>query len=227
MTALSFARRAFLFDLDGVLVDSEAVVTRTWLKWAERAGIVIPDLLSRVQGRRSIDSLRELVPQVDAVAESHWLANAEATDAEGLRLMPGALALFTSLRDSERAIVTSCDRRLATFRLQNVGIPIPAHLVTADDVRDGKPSPEGYREGARRLGVDPSACVVVEDAPAGVRAGRAAGAIVIAVTTTFSLEALGEANIVVASLERVRALAEPDGSLSIYIDDSLGGAGLA
>lgn len=226
MTALSFSRRAFLFDLDGVLVDSEPVVTRTWRKWAERTGIVIPDLLARVQGRRSIDSIRDLAPHMDAVAESEWLARTERSDAEGLRLMSGALALFSSLGESERAIVTSCDRQLAVFRLRSVGIPIPAHLVTADDVREGKPSPEGYREGARRVGVDPTACVVVEDAPAGIRAGRAAGSVVVAVTTTFPLNALAEANVIVSSLEHLRARATTDGALDIDILQSLGGTGI-
>lgn len=216
MTPISLTRRAILFDLDGVLVDSEAVVVRTWHKWAERTNVHIPNLISLVQGRRSIDSIRDLAPQLDAEAESSWLAETERHDGEGLRVMRGAAPLLESLAESQRAIVTSCDRALALFRLRSVGLPIPALMVTADDIREGKPSPEGYRAGARQLGVAPSDCIVIEDAPAGIRAGRAAGATVIAVATTFTSDKLGEANYIVPSLESV--VARPDGNGSLIIE---------
>jgi sugar-phosphatase len=132
--------------------------------------------------------------------EVRWLAAAELADTEGLVIVPGAADALASLPDRHRAVVTSGGRALATLRLTHMHLPVPAVLVAAEDVVAGKPDPEGYRLAARRLGVDPSACVVIEDAPAGVAAGRAAGATVVAVTTTFPASALQGADVVLSSL---------------------------
>lgn len=195
-----------LFDLDGVLVDSQAVVERTWLRWAERRGLSIPDIVQRSHGRRSIDTLRDLAPQFPAGDEVAWLEATELSDTEGLVALPGATDALAGLPDDRRAIVTSGGRALARMRLQFTTLPIPSVLVAAEDVSSGKPSPEGYLQAAARLGVDPVHCIVIEDTPAGIQAGRAAGAKVIGVSTTFPYDALGEADLIVRSLADLKFL---------------------
>lgn len=201
---MELACRAVLFDLDGVLVDSHRVVERTWQRWLERTGLQIPGLVARAHGRRSIETVRDVAPQLDGEAEVRWLAEAELADLEGLDALPGAHDALSALPDSRRAIVTSAGRALATLRLDHLRLPIPEVLVAAEDVRTGKPAPECYRLAAARLDFDPADCVVVEDTPAGMEAGRAAGARVIGVATTFPASALVHAAAVVASLADVR-----------------------
>ena len=193
-----------LFDLDGVLVDSRAVVERTWLKWIARHGLVIPDIVRRSHGRRSVDTLRELAPALPIDAEVAWLEATELADSEGLVALPGALEAFGGLPDNRCAIVTSGGRALARMRLRATGFPEPTLVVAAEDVRAGKPSPEGYELAAARLGVDPHECVVIEDTPAGISAGRAAGAKVLALATTFPASALVDADMIVPSLASIR-----------------------
>lgn len=200
--------RAILFDLDGVLVDSHLVVERVWKRWSERHGLTIPDLVRRAHGRRSVETIRELAPILDTDAEVRWLHEAELNDTEGLVALPGAHAALAALDDGERAIVTSAGWALAELRLRHVGLPVPEVLVAAEDIPTGKPAPDGYREAARRLGVAPSACVVVEDTPPGILAGNAAGATVVAVTTTFAPDRLGEAHLVVPSLAALKITRE-------------------
>jgi len=175
---------AFLFDLDGVLVDSRGVVERTCLRWAERHQLD-PDTVVRVaQGRRTSDTVRALAPHLDQAREVAWLDEMELTDVEGLREVPGVRQFLAALPAGAWAVVTSCGRELAELRLSSVGLPIPVIVVTSEDVSHGKPSPEGYRLGAKRLGYDAKDCIVFEDAPPGIAAGRDAGARVIALSTT-------------------------------------------
>jgi mannitol-1-/sugar-/sorbitol-6-phosphatase len=195
--------RAVLFDLDGVLVDSEHVVVRTWNRWAARHGLDIPDLVRRAHGRRSIETVREVAPQLDAIAEARWLEGIECSDADGLATLPGAAELFQAVPPDRRAVVTSGGRALAGFRLASVGFPAPSVLISADDVQCGKPAPDGYLLAAERLGVAPDECLVIEDTPPGIAAGRAAGATVLAVATTFPTRELEQAHVVVASLAAV------------------------
>ena len=194
---------AVLFDLDGVLVDSEQVVVRTWNRWAARHRLDIPDLVRRAHGRRSIETVREVAPQLDPMAEARWLEGIESSDAEGLGRLPGAAELFQAIPADRRAVVTSGGRALAEFRLASVGFPAPRVLISADDVQRGKPAPDGYLLAAERLGVAPAECIVIEDTPPGIAAGRAAGATVIAVATTFPAPELDRANVVVPSLAAV------------------------
>ena len=175
---------AFLFDLDGVLVDSRAVVERVCRLWAARLGIDSDALLRVAHGRRTRDTVRIVAPHLDPEREAAWIDNEELLDTEGLVEVPGARRFVTSLPADRWAVVTSCGRDLALLRLSTVGIPLPAVIVTSEDVSHGKPAPDGYRLGAHRLGIDPSACVVFEDAPAGIAAGLAAGARVVALRTT-------------------------------------------
>ena len=203
MTQSILRCRAVLFDLDGVLVDSEQVVVRTWNRWAERHRLDIPDLVRRAHGRRSIETVREVAPQLDAMAEARWLEGIESSDAEGLASLPGAAELFEAIPLDRRAVVTSGGRALAGFRLASVGLPSPRVLISADDVQRGKPAPDGYLLAAERLGVAPGECIVIEDTPPGIEAGRAAGATVLAVATTFPAPELDGAHVVVPSLASV------------------------
>jgi len=185
---------ALLFDMDGVLVDSRAIIERTWRRWA-RLRSVDPEPFMRVaHGRPTSDTLREVMPRLDVAREAEWLDEAESSDFDGLIAMPGAARLLASLGPDDWAIVTSAGRDLARRRLESAGLPLPRILVTSEVVARGKPSPDGYRAAARMLSRIPSACVVFEDAPAGVAAGRAAGARVIALTTTHPATALTDAD---------------------------------
>ena len=137
------------------------------------------------------------------MAEAQWLEGIESSDAEGLARLPGAAELFRAIPPDRRAVVTSGGRALAGFRLASVGLPSPAVLISADDVKRGKPAPDGYLLAAERLGVAPGECIVIEDTPPGIEAGRAAGATVIAVATTFQAPELDRAHVVVPSLAAV------------------------
>jgi mannitol-1-/sugar-/sorbitol-6-phosphatase len=195
---------AVIFDLDGVLVDSTAVVERAWRRWSEKHGVDAEALLAVAHGRPSREVIAEFAPHLDAQAESDWLDASEYEDATGLAPVPGAAACVAAVQDRPWAIATSGGRTLARGRLEDAGLPVPDVLVTADDVRNGKPDPEPYLRAAEGLGVAPADCVVVEDAPAGVTAARRAGARVIAVTTTHAAADLGEADALCASMDEVR-----------------------
>lgn len=194
-----------LFDLDGVLVDSRPLIEEIWRAWAERRGLDAAPFIAVAHGRRSSETLRQVAPDLDIAAETAALDAMEEVATDGLAPMPGAIDLLGALEPGSWAIVTSGSRAVATLRLRTVGLPIPDVMVTGDEVRFGKPHPEPYLTGAERAGVSPRDCIVVEDAPAGVLAGRAAGMRVIAVTTTHSREVLLEADRIVSSLAEVKA----------------------
>ena len=179
-----------LFDLDGVLIDSTPAVARVWRTWATGHGLDPEMVVKRAHGRPSIESIRELLPQVDPEGENRLVERAEIEDVAGIVPLPGAQELLQALPTGRWTVVTSCTRRLAEVRLRAAGLKIPAKMVTASDVGNGKPHPEPYLKGAAALGVGAVDCVVVEDVPAGVRSGKAAGARVIAVRTTARAEEL-------------------------------------
>ena len=188
-----------LCDLDGVLVDSTAAIVRSWRRLAERHGLDWELVDRSIHGRPARESLELLVPNADIDAEYALLDEWEVTDVEGIRPLPGALELVARVPAHRLAIVTSCNERLARARIGAAGIAPPRALVTSDSVTAGKPAPDCYLEGARLLGLRPERCLAVEDAPAGLAAARAAGAITVALTTTHSAEEL-EADIVVGTL---------------------------
>jgi sugar-phosphatase len=185
--------QAVLFDMDGVLVDSTHAVARVWRKWALDRGFDPVKVVRAAHGRPSIDTVRDFLPNADSNAENLEVERQEVEDLEGVVAMPGARALVTSIPDGRWTVVTSATRPLAEVRLRAAGIPIPKSLITADDIQHGKPHPEPYQKAAARLGYPPSECVVVEDAPAGIQAGKAAGARVIAVPTTSNRRELEKA----------------------------------
>jgi mannitol-1-/sugar-/sorbitol-6-phosphatase len=177
---------ALLFDMDGVLIDSTPAVARVWSRWAIGHGFDPETIVRKAHGRPSIATIRDCLPHADHEAENREVEAGELADMDGVVFLPGARELLSVLPPGRWTIVTSCTRPLAEARLRAAGLPIPRQLVTCDDVRDGKPNPEAYLKGAALLGVPAKDCVVVEDAPAGVRAGKAAGARVIACRTTTS-----------------------------------------
>ena len=184
---------AFLFDLDGVLIDSTPAVTRVWHRWAIKHGFDPAEVVHRAHGRPSLTTIREYLPDVDHDFENRIVERHEIEDLEGVVALPGTREFLDRLPMDRWAIVTSGTRPLASVRLHAAGLPIPAHLVTANDISNGKPHPEPYLKGASILGFPPQSCIVVEDAPAGIRSGKAAGARVIAVGTTAKNSELGDA----------------------------------
>jgi sugar-phosphatase len=182
-----FARRyrAFLFDMDGTLLNSIAAAERVWSTWAERHGLDVAAFLTTIHGARAIDTItRQALPGVDPEVEAQWITEAEINDVDGIVAIPGAVAFLNRLPGDQWALVTSAPRELALRRLRAAGIAPPAVLVTAEDVAIGKPDPACYLLGAQRLGVPVQDCLVFEDASVGIRAGEAAGADVMVVTST-------------------------------------------
>jgi sugar-phosphatase len=175
---------AILFDLDGVLVDSTPAVARVWTIWANRHRFVPAEVVRIAHGRPSLSTIRDLLPDADHDAENREVERGEIEDTEGVIPLPGALELLQALPPDRWTIATSCTRRLAEVRIRAAGLPVPKQMVTSTDVQRGKPDPEPYIKAAQILGYAPAECVVVEDAPAGIRAGHAAGARVLALRTT-------------------------------------------
>jgi mannitol-1-/sugar-/sorbitol-6-phosphatase len=173
---------AILSDLDGVLVDSHASIMRAWRWWGAGHGVAAEAIESVQQGRPSGEVIAALAPGLDAGAESRAIDLRQAGDTDGVIALPGAHELFAG--SGRVAIVTSCTVPLATARLRAAGLGVPAVLVTPERLSRGKPDPEGYLLAARELGAAPADCVVLEDAPAGIQAGRAAGMHVVGITTT-------------------------------------------
>lgn len=185
---------ALLFDMDGVLIDSTPAVARVWRGWAVERGLDPETVVHMAHGRPSRTTIRDLLPNADIDREDREVERREMEDLEGVVLLPGARELLDALPPDRWTIATSCTRALAEVRLRAAGLPIPKTLTTSSDVKIGKPDPEPYLKAAEKLGFAASECIVVEDAPAGVRAGKAAGARVIAFLTTMNrgdLEAAG------------------------------------
>jgi len=178
---------AFLFDMDGTLLNSIAVVERVWTGWAVRHGFEPEVFLKTIHGVRASDVIRNLaLPGVDPEHEAKLLLQEELEDVNGIIEIPGSVKFLNSLPPERWAIVTSAPTELFKLRMAAAGIPMPKVIVTGEEVSSGKPSPEGYRLGAERLGVDPAKCLVFEDAVAGILAGEAAGADVVVVTQTHA-----------------------------------------
>ena len=181
---------AICFDMDGTLVDSTAVVERGWLRFADRHNLDAGSFLGRVHGIRTSDAVALVAPWLDARAEAERLDAEEAGDLDGLRPVPGAARLLAALPADAWAVVTSAGRELAQVRLRAAGLPVPQVLVCAEDTAAGKPAPDGYLAAAAALRATPGDCLVVEDVPAGIAAGRAAGMPVVGITTTHPTAAL-------------------------------------
>lgn len=184
---------ALLFDLDGVLINSTPAVARVWRRWALEHGFDPDEVVARAHGRPSLTTVREYLPNADHAAENREVERREIEDLEGVVPLPGALDLLASLPEDRWTIVTSCTRPLAEVRIKAAGLPLPKKLITSNDIQHGKPHPEPFLKGASVLGFPANECIVLEDVPAGVRAGKSAAARVIAFTTTVQAGALKEA----------------------------------
>ena len=209
-----FSCSAILFDLDGVLVDSTRAVDREWREWAARKGVDGDAIMAIAHGVRTIEVIRRVAPHLDAEAEAAAIENHEAHDQRGVTVMPGAAHLVRSIPDGRWGVVTSGSRLLATNRLRFCGLPVPEVLVTSDDVANGKPHPEPYLKGAQGLGVSPTECLVFEDAPAGIESARAGGMKVVGVMSTYSADALVEADAVIGKLAQLRITSNGQGRLA-------------
>jgi sugar-phosphatase len=213
-----------LFDLDGVLVDSTPAVERVWSKWAIAHGLDPEETVRLAHGRPSIATVRDIMPDADYERENEAILRGELEDTEGVVPISGAREILELLPLERWALVTSCARPLAELRLKTARLPIPEKMITCDDVRIGKPDPEPYIKGAALLGIPASRCIVFEDAPAGIRSGKSAGATVIALRSTSTddeLENAGADWIVTgyANLHLSRST-NGSGSLSLGISDA-------
>jgi len=195
-----------LTDLDGVLVDSGRAVERAYRWWAADRGLDFAAVEPAIHGRPSRQVVARVLPGADAAAEARRIEVFQATDLDGVRAIPGAHELLAAWPADRLAVVTSASVLLATARLTHAGLPVPAALITEDRVTNGKPAPDPYLAGAAALGADPADCVVLEDAPAGLRAALAAGMRVVAVLTTHRREALPGASAYVDDLRGVADL---------------------
>lgn len=200
-----FSCQAVLFDLDGVLVDSTLAVERVWRKWARMHNLDPEYVMANAHGRRSVETIRIVAPQMDAERENLTVERMEIEDKHGIIPIPGAQELLSSIPPNRFTIVTSATMALASARLLYAGLSLPERLVTADDVGEGKPSPEPYLKGATTLGFAPEDCVVFEDTPAGIQSGKAAGMRVIALETTYPAAKLTAADAILESLMNVKA----------------------
>lgn len=213
----TFHCAAILFDLDGVLVDSTGSVDRQWRIWARERRIDEEKVIAIAHGVRALEVIRTVAPHLDAEAEVSKLENREAADHDGVVVMPGAIDLVRSIPADQWGVVTSGRHRLASSRLELAGVPVPKVMIAADNVDHGKPHPEPYLKGAEALGVDPKQCLVIEDAPAGIRAAHAGGMKVIGLTSTYQASALREADAIVQKLAQIK-LVSAAGKLTVNLE---------
>lgn len=195
--------QGLLFDMDGVLISSIGSVERCWARWADHYGVDRERAVAITHGRRAIETVRTLRPDIDAEEGLRVIEDMEMLDMDDLVVLPGVAKLLAALPASRWTIVTSATTRLMTARLSHAGLPLPARMITGDMVAHGKPHPEPYMRGAEILGFAPKDCIVVEDAPAGVGAGKAAGSRVLAVLGSYPIDQLQEAEWVIPSLEQM------------------------
>ncbi|CAI1654852.1 Phosphatase YfbT [Serratia fonticola] len=210
--------KGFLFDLDGTLVDSLPAVERAWTQWAERHGISPQQVLDFIHGKQAITSLSHFMPNATEAELQHEftrLEQVEAEDTDGVNALPGALALLERINalGIPWAIVTSGSVPVANARRLAGGVPLPEVFITSERVKQGKPHPDAYLLGAQGLGLAPQDCVVVEDAPAGILSGLAAGCQVIAVNAPVDTPKLDQVDLILSSLEQLKIAKSEQGAV--------------
>jgi len=207
-----------LFDMDGVLVRSTSGDERCWTRWAERHRLTASFDLRKTHGRRAADTIREHLPHISEAELKQHLSDLDAFAEEeqiGVTAFPGADELLSSIPSHRWTVVTSASERMMRSRLASVGIVSPGSAVGGDRVTRGKPNPEGYVRGAALLSRSPHECLVVEDAPAGIQAGRSAGCLVLAVASCHDIEELRQADWIVASLDQIQLSVSDSATLKL------------
>jgi sugar-phosphatase len=206
---------AFLFDMDGTILTSIKAAERVWGQWAKGHGLDVEAFLPTLHGKRTEETIRGLeLPGVDPVAEAAFITRAEIEDVAGIEAIEGAAAFLDSLPRERWAIVTSAPRLLAEARILAAGLPTPSVLVAAEDVERGKPAPDPFLLGARKLGVAPADCLVFEDTLAGLTSAEAAGMDSIVVTVTHA-HPLDTGVAAVRDYADLRVVKTPDGRLGV------------
>ena len=203
--------KGILFDMDGILISSLGSVERSWTKWAHMRALDPAYVLGLIHGRRAIESVAMLRPDLNPAEELRLIEDFELADGAGITVLPGVRELIAVLPEDRWTVVTSATEGLARMRLTASGFKVPERLVTAETVNEGKPHPAPYLAGAALLGFGPEECVVFEDSASGVAAGCAAGCIVVATTFSHEAEHLECANYLVRDLAGVTASVRPDG----------------
>ncbi|NTF45715.1 glycerol-3-phosphatase [Rhizobium sp. AC27/96] len=206
---------AFLFDMDGTVLNSIAVAERVWTAWAERQGIDAASLLATVHGRKAIETITRLdLSGIDPAEEVRLLTQAEIDDVAGVEAIAGAVDFLERLPRDRWAIVTSAPRELARVRLEAAGLPWPPVLIAGEDVQNGKPAPDCFVLAASILGQPIEECLVFEDAPAGIEAGDASGASVLVVSATHSVP-LSTPHLSIENYDHLALDVSPNGALRL------------
>ncbi|WP_432720155.1 HAD-IA family hydrolase [Jeongeupia wiesaeckerbachi] len=206
---------ALFFDMDGTLIDSTPCVERIWRNWAGEHDIDADHLIANMHGVRGVDVISRFAPNADLQTEFDKLLQRELTDMDGTIAITGIAERLAELRGVRVAIVTSAPRPLAQSKLEYCGLTPPDFMVCAEDIANGKPSPDPYLAGASHFGVEPTRSLAFEDAPNGVRSAKAAGMTVIALTTSHTAEELAEADLLIRDWHDLRFQAEADGSVTV------------
>jgi sugar-phosphatase len=209
-SSFTVACKAVLFDMDGILISSIGSVERSWTRWCNMRGVDPEYAISVIHGRRAIDSLRAIRPDLDADRELEILEDFECEDTEDILVLAGVSELLQKLPHDRWTIVTSATERLAKVRLRAAGLPVPDNFVYGETVAEGKPHPAPFLAGAELLGVAAEECVVFEDSESGVAAGKAAGCTVIATLFTHPSDDLEAADYIVQDLTGVQVSPLPD-----------------
>ena len=199
-----------LFDMDGILISSLGSVERSWSTWAITRQIDPALAIRTAHGRRAIETIHLLRPDLEGESELKYIEDLEVADNEGLAVLPGIPQLLAALPASRWTVVTSATERLARIRMAAGAIHVPEQIITADQVTSGKPHPMPYLRGAEILGYPPAECVVFEDSGSGAKAGRAAGCTVIATTFSHSIEDLAAAHYLVPDLTGIEVKVLPE-----------------
>lgn len=198
--------------MDGILISSVGSVERSWTKWAHMRGLDPVKVLSLIHGRRAIESVALLRPDLDPAGELQLIEDIELADGKDITVLPGVMELIAHLPRDRWTVVTSATERLARMRLAASGFTVPERLVTAETVNEGKPNPAPYLAGAALLGYAPEECVVFEDSASGVASGCAAGCIVVWTTFSHEAEHLECADYLVRDLGGVTVTVLPEGA---------------
>lgn len=210
-TSVVLRCKGILFDMDGILISSISSVDRSWTKWSLMRDVDPAYAISIVHGKRAIESVQRLRPDLDAAAELKILEEFEIADKEDLKVLPGVTKLLASLPNGRWTVVTSATGRLAKARLTDAGLPVPERFIHGDSVTEGKPNPAPFLAGAALLGFAPQDCVVFEDSAAGVQAGHAAGCTVVATLFSHEAEHLESADYLVNDLTGIRVAQTENG----------------